>query len=533
MTITIQSPPEISANEKFVMQVLQEVINSGVTEFCICSGSRNTPIVMALSKEPSFKQYFWFEERSAAFFALGRSKLTQRPVAVITTSGTAAGELLPATMEAYYTGIPLLLITADRPRSYRGTGAPQTAEQVGLFGIYAQFSQDVEATERCDLSSWNKDGPAHLNICLDEPLNLPFEHVESLNRNHDPVIQRKALGNPELLNAFLHTVKHPLVVVSAIKPEAREAVAKFIIQLNAPVYLEGVSGLREDARLQHLRIHRTEKIWPHPEQAGYPLDGILRIGGVPTFRLWRDLSDKKQVQVCSINDVPFSGLCGAPIIHADIAHFMEEYTPPHRLSSSLYEKWMIADRLYYQKLEALYKEEPQAEQTLFYELSRQIPMGSHIYLGNSLPIREWDLFATSENRHFTVTASRGLSGIDGQISTFLGMSSPTVSNWAILGDLTTLYDLAGPWILHQLPHHPIKLVVVNNGGGKIFSRMYPLESIQNRHDFNFRPIADMWRLHYEKVTRFPATFSEDKNLLIEVVPDDAATDRFWKKFNTL
>lgn len=158
-------------NEHLAKHVVEELMKQGIEDFCICPGARNGPFVMTLSKVSGIRKYFWYEERSAAFFALGKSKKALKPTAVITTSGTAAGELLPATMEAYYTGIPLLLLTADRPRRFRGSGAPQSAEQVGLFGPYINFSQDLEGNERCDLSRWKKNGPAHLNVCFEEPKN--------------------------------------------------------------------------------------------------------------------------------------------------------------------------------------------------------------------------------------------------------------------------------------------------------------------------------------------------------------------------
>jgi|ERR1700733_2562876 len=157
-------------NKKLAQHVLEEAKNIGVTVICICPSTRNAPLVTHCSKLKDFKTYFWPEERSAAFFALGRSKRLEKPVGVITTSGSAAGELLPATMEAHYSGIPLLLITADRPRRFRKTGAPQAVEQVGLFGVYISFSCDLAGEERFNLNEWDRARPAHLNVCFEEPL---------------------------------------------------------------------------------------------------------------------------------------------------------------------------------------------------------------------------------------------------------------------------------------------------------------------------------------------------------------------------
>ncbi|HEY0158727.1 MAG TPA: thiamine pyrophosphate-binding protein [Thermoanaerobaculia bacterium] len=141
-------------------RLIEEVRAAGATEVCVCAGSRNSPLLAVLGSDAHATLYSFVDERSAAFFALGRFKLHGNPVAVVTTSGTAVAELLPAAIEAYYSGIPLILITADRPARYRGTGAPQSIEQVGIFGVYAETS----------LESWSRTKPLHLNIEFEEPL---------------------------------------------------------------------------------------------------------------------------------------------------------------------------------------------------------------------------------------------------------------------------------------------------------------------------------------------------------------------------
>jgi len=159
-------------------QVIALARDLGVEDFCVCGGSRNAPLIAVLGslavgrwplaeadstangQRPTANLFSHVDERAAAFFALGRAKLTGRPVAVVTTSGTAAAELLPAAVEAHYSGVPLILITADRPARYRGTGAPQAIEQEGIFGVYAAR----------DAGSWSGVGPLHINIEFDEPL---------------------------------------------------------------------------------------------------------------------------------------------------------------------------------------------------------------------------------------------------------------------------------------------------------------------------------------------------------------------------
>jgi 2-succinyl-5-enolpyruvyl-6-hydroxy-3-cyclohexene-1-carboxylate synthase len=165
-------------NIRAAHELLRSVRERGVRDFSVCAGSRNSPLLAVLGTESATSPALddrlhvvsFVDERSASFFALGRIKLLGRPAAVVTTSGTAVAELLPATIEAYYSGLPLILITADRPARYRGTGAPQTIDQLGIFGRYATT----------ELASWRADGPLHLNIEFDEPLiDEPLQPAEA------------------------------------------------------------------------------------------------------------------------------------------------------------------------------------------------------------------------------------------------------------------------------------------------------------------------------------------------------------------
>ena len=531
MTANIQLPMPVleDASAKLAKQVLEEVISQGIHEFCLCPGARNAPFVYPLVHSSQVRIYYWPEERSAAFFALGRIKATGLPVAVVTTSGTAAGETLPAAMEAHYTGLPLVILTADRPRRFRGTGAPQSAEQVGLFSCYAHETQDLAEGDHCCLNNWTRQGPVHLNVCFEEPKDSQCQ-ASRLNPYVEPGLWKQPLNfcpDGRYLS-FLQQSCFPLVIVGALHPSQYEAAIAFLLHLNAPVYLEGISGIREDPRLTSLRMTWMERIWIFAAQQGYPVDGILRLGSVPTARLWRDLEYKAgKIQVCSISEQPFSGLSCADVIHTSLPSFFDwaqTLMPPHDYS---YLNWKEADNKAQQSLQDLFLEEPLSEPGLIHALSSKIPAGSKVYLGNSLPIREWDLAATYQPRGFQMSCSRGLNGIDGQIATFLGYSSAEQDNWSILGDLTVLYDLAAPWITSQLPDVATNVVLVNNGGSGIFARMFAHPAFQNTHQLNFEPIAHFWGWRYEKWEFVPESISPSQGgRLIEIVPDDQATKRF-------
>lgn len=187
-------------NYDLTNHVFKQLLSLGVNEFCLCAGARNAPFVEWLSPwqkdqspsstqdlppkqkstgdfvNSSIKIYSFFDERAAAFFALGRIKQSLQPVAVLTTSGTAVAELLPATVEAHYSELPLILVTADRPKRFRGTGAPQCIEHMGIYSNYVEqsYDLDVEFDNWSEVLAWTKRRPLHFNVCFDEPLLSGF-----------------------------------------------------------------------------------------------------------------------------------------------------------------------------------------------------------------------------------------------------------------------------------------------------------------------------------------------------------------------
>jgi 2-succinyl-5-enolpyruvyl-6-hydroxy-3-cyclohexene-1-carboxylate synthase len=156
-----------------------------------------------------------------------------------------------------------------------------------------------------------------------------------------------------------------------------------------------------------------------------------------------------------------------------------------------------------------------------------------VYLGNSLPIREWDLAAVRTGGPGAVGVNRGANGIDGQLSTFLGMCTPGREHWAIVGDLTALHDLGAPWVLPRLATGPIRMVVVNNGGGQIFRRLFPYPELRNEHGLTFARWADMWGLAYQRWDAVPPVTALPDRVVIELAPDAAATDAFWRAYDAL
>ncbi len=261
-------------------------------------------------------------------------------------------------------------------------------------------------------------------------------------------------------------------------------------------------------------------------------DSVIRVGDVPSFRVWRDLDLALTQPVLSISRKPWRGLtrgvhvqvvAGECLLPAGMASALEGRSDRGE-SPAVIRRLFEWDGRVSAATDQLLAAHPRSEPALVRRLSETIPAGSFVYLGNSLPIREWNQFATVEDRGFTFGENRGANGIDGQVASFLGWARPGVENWAVVGDLTALYDLSSLWALRHLDGIRVRVVVINNGGGRIFKGMFRNERFQNRHATAFDAWAAMWGAEYradlDARDLGPAA-------VIEVRPDEAQTDAFW------
>lgn len=502
-------------------QIFSFFKQSGVSKIVICAGARNAPLVMALKNE-NFQVYNFFEERSAAFFALGLIKSFHRPVAVLTTSGTAAAELLPATIEAHYQGLPLILVTADRPKVYRGTGSPQTIEQVGLFKKYVESEYDIDVNSTEFKFDWSFKKPIHLNVSFDEPL------LDVESNNQIPVRVNKLTIENELSIAKFKGLR-PLVILSDFDQQHHETVLQFLLSLKSPIYAESLSLLKQHPELEPFLIHSSETFVRHIFKEKF-CDSIIRIGNVPTLRFWRDLEGEfSEVPVINYTDLPYTGLSRKTIcIEVDMLNPFQQF--PMDVLSQIKK---IDSGLQAQK-EALYVRYPLSEPALTHALSKVVDR-SAIYLGNSLPIRNWDQFAYV-NSH-AICANRGANGIDGQISTYLGWSENFDQSYCLVGDLTALYDLASLGLTAQLRENKKFIMIMNNFGGQIFNRVFKDEKFINAHMIHFYHWAKMWNWSYLKVSELVDLKKihsfNTPNVVIEVVPDEQQSTDFWNEWDAL
>jgi 2-succinyl-5-enolpyruvyl-6-hydroxy-3-cyclohexene-1-carboxylate synthase len=505
-----------------ILRFLAQLHELGTRTAILCPGGRNAPMVQALElvqKAWGWSVLTFVDERSAAFFALGRAKRDRAPILISVTSGTAAAELFPAAIEAHATDVPLIFATADRPRQHRGSGSPQSMLQVNLYHGYAPTLVDWQEGEEFPAwtHGWNKRSPVHINLCHDEPLweKKPFTAPIA------PLAKESKSPWPEITTVF-PTFKKPLVLLGSLATDEHEAVEKFCRWYQAPVLAEASSGLRE-AQLPTL-AHAADRVvrrWLKKNE----FDGVIRLGGVPSWRLWRDL-EKWDGSVVTFGRTQWSGLPDRTFTSGELVPWLERWQKTGS-KTEVRTPFHLEDKLLSEKRETLLNEFPKSEPALVRQLSIHAAPGALLYLGNSRPIRDWNEQALLTKK-FEIQENRGLNGIDGQISSFYGHAQENVENWALIGDLTTIYDMQGPWALRYLsPTTRTRLVVINNSGGQIFSRMFPSPMFLNSHQNQFKALAEFWGLTYTQDLNTTA-----QHALIELAPDNAQTQTFrdqWEK----
>ncbi len=507
------------------METVHKCLANGIREFVVCAGARNAALVEVLAQAETAGHVTLrrhFEERSAGFFALGRT-LHGEPCAVVTTSGTAVAELLPAVIEAHYQGRPLVLLTADRPERFRGSGAPQCIVQPGIFGGYAGSG---------DWAEWDRRSPWHVNVELEEDFEVgEWTGPGFVAQTHAPEWPRLAVaGLARWLKDDLY--KGLVVMIGQLEPDDLEEAYHFIHDLKVPVVAEATSGLREALGALVLAD-------PDRQLKQEPPGKVLRLGGVPSGRFWRDLEELPETEVWNVTRSGWPGLA------------RESHTTPSPVAAvirALGEVEVADDALDLLEgntrraagLDELLEAYPDSEPGMLRTLSSYAALGQGVFLGNSLPIREWNLFAQWDTPIPELRANRGANGIDGQISTWLGWTASRQDAWCVVGDLTALYDLAAPAMLGQVEREGRVLVVINNGGGKIFSRVPRLAAMSERgrqlmlnaHEVSLEGWASMWGMRYLRIERqedFDGLEPGGGPLVVELRPSAKDTAAFWER----
>jgi 2-succinyl-5-enolpyruvyl-6-hydroxy-3-cyclohexene-1-carboxylate synthase len=448
--------PVINPSTLLARVIVRQIIEAGVKDVVISPGSRNAPLSMAFHQASSkglINLHVRIDERTAAFFALGIAKASGQPVPIVCTSGTAVANYHPAVLEASHTNIPLLILTADRPASLRKTGANQTTEQARIFGKAVRYFADVSGSVypmELPFASL-QSGPAHLNIQFEEPLigDKSDNWLNDLEITAPKVFDRKTPGT-----FYTKSTRGVLVIGHDRGGLTAEAVRDFADKLGWPVIAE--DPLTFKSAISHASVFLTSKTIAEDLAP----DTVVVIGRTTLSRSINGFIKMARKEIVidprmatvdtdRLADQKFTQIPAVEVQPAD-AEYAEKWK-----KYSLRAQKMVSDISTW------------SEQLIAREIAAGVPTGTSLFISSSRPIRDLEGFAVARDGVETF-ANRGLAGIDGNISTALGIASQRKETIAVLGDLGFLHDLTG--LIHKEAIN-LKIFVINNDGGGIFSTL--------------------------------------------------------------
>ena len=541
-------PATPRANLLWATLIVEELARNGVDFFCVAPGSRSTPLVAALSASEKVHSLVHFDERGTAFAAVGHARATGRPAAWITTSGTAVANGLPAVVEAATDGVPMILLTADRPPELRQTGANQTIDQPDIFGDYVRWRFDLPAPEEgvdpamvlttVDQAAYRArrapSGPVHLNLMFREPfLPDPDEgpgeetSVPARWKESDGPFTRYAATKPsvdpdeiERLWDTLLTAERGLVVAGRLPSRKQgEAVLRLAETLGWPVLPDVGSQIRLGATSKKLSPLYDALLSSDPFKETHAPEVVLHVGGrAVSKRLEQFLARSRPDPYVVVRENPFrldpghrvtqSIEADVPAFCAALAQAAERRPPTDDAPWSA--GWREASERVDGYLDRVLEGTKDLNEPLVARLvSRHIPEEHALVVASSMPIRDVDTFAAPNGAPVPVAANRGASGIDGTVATAAGFARGSGRPLTLLiGDLATLHDLNSLAMLRDLT---VVVVVLNNDGGAIFSFL-PVASRKaffepyfgTPQGLSFEHAAKMFGLGYELPETVPA-----------------------------
>jgi 2-succinyl-5-enolpyruvyl-6-hydroxy-3-cyclohexene-1-carboxylate synthase len=480
---------------------------AGVTSAVLSPGSRSAPLVIALAGEPRLRLHVVVDERSAAFFALGQARVTGRPTLLVCTSGTAGAHYLPAVIEAAQSFVPLLLVTADRPFELYDAAAPQTIDQVKMFGGFVRHQAELglpdpapsalRAVPRIAAQAVARTlgpvpGPVHVNARFRKPLEPvtvagpePWQPLcdALLERGAPRVYAPRLSPDPAAVAAIADRIARAEtgIVVCGPAPLAQAASRDAILSLSRragfPLLAESTSQIRFGGdRAGVIECGAFDAVLRAPRLRGAP-DLVLQLGAPPTSSAFAELCGEARAArvVIAPHGHPDPQGDAAAVILADPGAFCEALCraiSPRKGPSSPWSAAFARTATAAQALADRLTAGPAlTEGAVARALVRSCPEGATLVAGNSTPVRDLDLYCPPTARPLNVAHQRGASGIDGLVSGAAGVQEATGGPVALLlGDLALLHDLGGLALLARA-EGPLCAVVVNNGGGRIFDQL--------------------------------------------------------------
>jgi len=466
--------------QSFAATFVDELAAQGVEYACVSPGSRSAPVAMALQRHPRIKVVVQVDERSGSFFGVGLGKSTGKPAVLLCTSGTAAAEFHAAVIEASYSRTPLIVLTADRPPELRDVGANQAIDQTHLYGAAVRWffdpgpPVDIPGAPRM----WRRlaaravaeaaDGPVHINLPFREPLVPPPGQVPTADGDSgQTVTSGRLLPTPAQLATLasaLQRARRPLVVAGEMRDGDRLAPA--LTRLGLPVLAEPGSQLRRAETSGSVESYEALL------RAGWSLqhgpDLVIRVGATPTSRAmnsWLAAAAAPTFLIDPDHSWRDQDQVARHIVACDPQALLEALPPMNR--TEWRDEWVAAGKKAGAAISATLISTPVHEGHIVRALAARLPDPAQVFIGSSMPIRAADSFWPLAKPQQRFYGNRGASGIDGLVSTGLGVATgrsdvPTV---LLLGDLSVYHDMNGLWAIGR---HGIKATVVvcdNNGGG--------------------------------------------------------------------
>jgi len=531
----------VNINHLWGMLIIEELSRLGADYFCVASGSRSSPLVIALAQNKRLKSFVHFDERALSFHAMGYSAAAKKPAVLICTSGTAAANFFPAVIEASKKKLPLMVITADRPPELRQTGAVQTIDQVGLFGKYVQRAVDMPCPDtkinpqfvlttidQAWYQAVRNHGVVHINCMFRQPLSLVQTsedlktYIKPLNRwlqsqkpYTDYVMGFESVAIPprKMIAERLKAIKNGLIVVGKIE-SADEAnlVLQLAEKLGWPVFADVSSGLRLGQSHLNLIHYFDHLLLSDKILNKLSFDGVLHLGGRITSQRYYDFIHKQSpseyimVLNHALRNDPNHQV--SLRIEASVTNFIQTVIGliKPRKSSTALKVLSKANKIADKAIESfLVKDERLSEPRVARLVSQLIPEAQGLFLSNSMPIRDMGNYADFKANVATVGGNRGASGIDGLIASAAGyargLRAPVT---LMIGDLAALHDLNSLSMLRDLPM-PLIIVLLNNGGGGIFSFL-PIAEFKEGfekfwgtpHPYTLAAAASMFEVNYSQ-----------------------------------
>ena len=502
-----------NGNTALASAFAEELARGGLRHAVVSPGSRSTPLAVALWRQSGIEVSVILDERSAAFFALGAAQATRTPVALLCTSGTAAANYHPAICEADESAVPLVVLTADRPPELRGIGAGQTIDQIKLYGASVRWFCEVGTHEADDDGLLHyrsvacralaasrgepRPGPVHLNLPWREPLApLPVDGAVTATdplalqgREERPLtavtsidLEPSAFLLDEVAGHIGDAIAGVIVAGRQLDPELREPLAHLSQASGFPILAEPTSQLRCGPH-DRSRVISTYDLLLRDEHFARSVvpDLVLRFGELPTskpLRTWLATSGADQIAIDPYGGWNEPTNRAAAILRADPTELASGWaTRLEKEARPAPQRWLDAERAAREALSAALAGDEISEPSLHAALGGAHRDGDLVYTASSMPIRDQEAFLPQGDADVTFLCNRGANGIDGLVSSGIGAAHASGRPTTIVtGDLGLLHDIGGLAALRDVST-PIRIVVIDNGGGGIFSFLPQAEAL--------------------------------------------------------